>query len=207
MRSHGPGAPVFRQGDRSHGLFVVRSGLLRLVHLEPTGKRVLVRLVNSSHVLGLTEVITGAAYHLSAEPMQVCELEYVPRGEFMRFLVDWPAVAVDLLVHLSEEFETILAALSQTKAGSAPPDRRILRTLHRVGCACGELTPDGIELGIPFTVQDLADHVGLSRQWTSELLQRMISEGLVRRTARTLVVTRNGLVQVAREETPDSERK
>jgi CRP-like cAMP-binding protein len=206
LRGHGPGAPIFRQGERSHGLFVVRSGLLRLVRLEPSGKRVLVGLTNSSQVLGLTEVITGAAYHVSAEPMQVCELEYVPRGDFMRFLLDWPAVAVDLLIHLSEELETVLATLSQTTAGSAPPARRILRTLHQVGCACGEVTSEGIELRVPLTVQDLADHVGLSRQWTSQLLQKMMSEGLVRRTARTLVVTRHGLVEVSRDDTPESDQ-
>lgn len=189
LRTFSRGVQVLRQGDRSHGLYVIRSGLLRLFHVDPNGKTASIGVAQPGHLVGLTEVITGASYHLSAETLEECVLEYLPRNRFVPFLFQTPPLAVSLLVRVSEEFENMLGTLCETTAKTVAPRQRLLFTLLDLGRIRGKSVEHGLCLQIPLTVQELASRIGLSRQWTSKLLQELISEGLVRRSGRRIVLT------------------
>lgn len=188
IRAYSPGVDLVRQGDSPHGIFNLRSGSVRMLHLEPTGKATAVGMLGAGGILGLTEVHTGTRYPYTAETVRKTTLEYVPRKRFVPFLLEHPQVAVELLTWLSQEYED----LRESWCGIAARPRlrmRLLDHLRSLGETCGRATTEGLELAPVFTGQDLADGVGCSRQWISKLLGELEHQGLIKRRRRRIVIT------------------
>lgn len=188
IKTYSPGLAVVRQGDDAHGIFNLRAGAVRLLHLEPSGKATAVGTIGAGGILGLTEVNTGEPYPFTAETVRESILEYVPRKRFVSFLFDHPEAVVQLLVWLSQEFEKLQESLFEVSARPQLEDR-LLEYLRQLGKICGRPTAEGLELGRRFTGQDLADGLGCSRQWISKLLGDLEHQGLIQRRGRRILLT------------------
>jgi len=191
-RFYAPGTTILRQGERADGLFVVQSGLIRLIHLTPSGKQIGVRMLAPPEMLGLTEVITGDPYHVTAETVEESRLEYLPRKRFVPYLFNTPPLAVELLIRVSQSFERLQEGMYESDGGS-PLVVRLVHKLQELADSCGVSTEGGLLLDVPLTVQDLAGALGCSRQWASKLLAEIEARGLIERRGRRIVLTEAGL--------------
>jgi len=191
-RFYAPGSTILHQGDDADGLFVLQSGLVRLLHLTPAGRSVGVRLVTPPEIVGLTEVITGDRYSTTVETVEETQVEYVSRKRFVPFLLSTPALAVELLIRVSQDFERIQEGIYESDGGS-PLVERLVHKLQELATACGVDTENGLLLDAPLTVQDLAGTLGCSRQWASKLLSEIESRGLIERKGRRIILTEAGV--------------
>jgi CRP-like cAMP-binding protein len=198
IRTYPPGVTVLRQGTSAGGVYNVRSGALRLLHLAPSGRTVAVGLVANGGLVGLPEVITGSAYPFTAETVERSTLEYAPRREFVPFLLNHPQVAVEVLIWFGQEFQQLQWSLCEM--ATRPELRtRLLKQMRQLGETCGCSTADGIELDPLVTGQALADILGCSRQWVSKLLGDFEHQGLIKRRARRITVTPAALLAAGGE--------
>ena len=191
-RFYAAGSTILHQGDDADGLFLLQSGLVRLLHLTPTGRSVGVRLVTPPEIVGLTEVITGDRYSATVETVEETQVEYVARKRFVPFLLSTPALAVELLIRVSQDFERIQEGVYESDGGS-PLVERLVHKLQELASACGVNTERGLLLDAPLTVQDLAGTLGCSRQWASKLLSEIESRGLIERKGRRIILTEAGV--------------
>lgn len=190
LRRYGPGVIVFREGEPADGIFVVRSGWLRLTHISQEGKSVIIGFVGPGGILGLTEVMTGCTHHVGAEVLEECELEYLRSQSFLPFLENNPKLAVTLLAAVSHDVRRSVAEVCAL-AGKLPLQERLFCKLQELAESCGQPTPRGIQIRLPFTVQELADSLGCSRQWTTKLLYGLEEQGLIRRRQSWITLTQN----------------
>jgi CRP/FNR family cyclic AMP-dependent transcriptional regulator len=187
-RSYPTGSAVVHQGEPVDGVFVVRSGVVRLLHLTRPGKAVAVHLVGPAGVLGLPEMVSEVPYPWTARVVEEAVLEFIPRARFLAFLAAYPEVALDLLGQVSQELVHLQRDLCATKAG-APMPERLLGKLRELCDGYGVATAAGLRLDLHMTVQDLADHLGCSRQWVSKALGDLEHRGMIRRESRDLFLT------------------
>ena len=191
-RYYAPGTVLSRQGERADSLYVVRSGLVRLLHLTVDGKEVGMRVITPGGMIGLTEVITGEPYHGTAQSVEDTRVDFIPRKLFVPFLLSTPKLSVELLIRISHELERLQAEAYEADGGS-PMVQRLLHTLHDLARSCGVSIEGGMLLDLPLTVKDLARSLGCSRQWASKMLSEIEEGGLIERDGRRIVVTRAGL--------------
>jgi CRP-like cAMP-binding protein len=187
-RIYNPDVTVFRQGEQAHGLFIVRSGSIRLAYISTEGRSLALGLVGPSGILGLAEIMTGIQYSVSAETLEESDLEYVEKQQFLAFLAKNPIVAVELLRMLSHQLQRFQTELCEV-AGRLPSTQRLLHTLQDFSETCGLATREGVRIRLCLTVQDLADRIGCSRQWTSKLLHDLESQGLIHRRGGWITLT------------------
>lgn len=190
VRPYHRGATIFQQGEDVCELYVIRSGWARLFWCGLSGKRKMVGLVGGGGILGLMEVFAQARYEVTAEVVQDCIVEQVDKTLFLSFLQNNPSVAVELLASVSREARKTLTGLC-ANAENLPFRDRLLHVLQEFAGSCGQETLDGIRLRVPFTVEDLADSVGCSRQWASKALRELEEQGLVKREKGWIIITGN----------------
>jgi len=99
------GALLFVEGQPCRGVFVLCSGRAKLTASSPGGRSVIVRIVEAGEVLGLSAVISNAAYEVSAETLIPVEANFLPREGFLRFLENNGEVSVRVAQHLSVELQ------------------------------------------------------------------------------------------------------
>ncbi len=189
-RFYGRHFTVTRQGDPAAHIYIVCSGWLQITHMTHAGRAVS-QLVGPGTILGLTGAMTGTGYAYSARTLGDCELQKVERNVFLEFLMNNPALSVQLLRTLSRESQSLLHRFYDLSS-RVPAEARLLRTLHEISEACGNPTNGGVRIRVPLSVQVLADTVGCSRQWVSKLLGELEEKGLIRHKSGWITVTSRG---------------
>jgi CRP-like cAMP-binding protein len=191
LRYYAEGTVVVEQGEPAKGLFVNCSAFLRLAHVQAGGKTAAVRLLGPGRMLGLAEIVLGTSHQHRCEVVAAGAMEYLPKREMVRLILENTNIAVEMLIQTSQQI------LDQTedmcRIPSSSSEERLLHSLQDFS-ATGEGAGAGSRGFLLPTVQELADSIGCSRQWTSKILGEMESRGVIRRDGRRITLTPKDLV-------------
>ena len=159
---------VFRQGDASDWLYVIRSGQIKLTSCGPDGHEQIIRIGVAGHMLGFNTV-DDRHHSYSAEtltPVRVCTIRH---RDMLRVLEQNPRVSrrlVDLLNQELAQAHLLIRVLGQKTSA------------EKVALFLLSLVPEPAdqarmhELPLPLSRQEIADMLGL----TVETVSRLMSE-------------------------------
>lgn len=100
-----PGSFLFHRGDNCQGVFVIKSGRVRL-SME-TERSVLERTAGPGSVLGLPATMSGKPYSLTAEVIEVTKYIFVGVDRVRHTLVHNPELCFEVLGLLSREVQQL----------------------------------------------------------------------------------------------------
>ena len=98
-------AVLFREGRPSTGVYLVRSGRVKLSLHCSHGKSLVVQFAGPGEPLGLGATISARPYEVTAEATAPCEVAFLPRRQFLQFLADHPKVSMDLVKLLCQDVD------------------------------------------------------------------------------------------------------
>jgi CRP/FNR family transcriptional regulator len=190
------GALLFVEGQASRGVFLLCSGVVKLSKTSKEGRVLILKQAEAGDVLGLSAVIPGTNYEMTAETASACQLDFIGRQDLMNLLQSQSEVGVHAALWLSREFqsayrdihELVLARSSSGKLARlllacAPPGLRPLEELH---------------LPSAMTHEEMAQRIGSSRETVTRVLSALKKKKLIRLEGATLVIRdRTGLEALA----------
>ncbi len=180
------GQPVFIQGDRHDGIYLIEQGLVRVFYTAPHGREITLAYWTAGNFVGGPEVF-GAATHIWSGTAMRETTVLALSGDDMRDLAErWPALALGLIDGLAFK-GTCYSQLAQA-LGTLSVVERLAAVLHRLVVLHGQATEDGISVLMPYTHDDLASMVGATRQWVSMTLRRFAERGVLRLARKRLLV-------------------
>ena len=80
------GAVLFVEGQSPRGIFVLCKGRVKLSICATDGKTLILKIAEPGEVLGLSATVSGKPYELTAETIDPCQVNFVKREDFLRFL-------------------------------------------------------------------------------------------------------------------------
>ena len=98
------GAVLFVQGQLPRGIFVLCKGSAKLAIDSPSGTTVIVKVAEPGEVLGLSAALSGNPYEVTAETIDPCQVNFVKRDDFLRFLKDDVEACFKVAEQLSEKY-------------------------------------------------------------------------------------------------------
>jgi CRP/FNR family transcriptional regulator len=98
-------AVLFREGRPASGVFLVRSGRVKLSLHCSHGKSLVVQFAGPGEPLGLGATISARPYEVTAEATGPCEVAFLPRRQFLQFLADHPKVSMQLVKLLCQDVD------------------------------------------------------------------------------------------------------
>ena len=99
-----PGAVLFVEGQQPRGIFVLCKGTIKISINSPSGRTMIVKLAEPGEVLGLSATISGKPYEVTAETIDPCQVNFVKRDDFLKFLKDDVDVCFKVAEQLSEKY-------------------------------------------------------------------------------------------------------
>lgn len=171
------GAVIFRTGETTRQLGIVRAGRVSIEHIDLWGGRHILSKLGPGHVFGEVYAITGAQLMVDAVASEDCSLLLLDVRTVLHDPVQqetsWAKTIARRLLQISAGKNLLLSArMFQTSFKKARP--RIEAYLTSVARATGRT-----EFDIPFDRQELADYLNLDRSALSKELGRMREEGLL----------------------------
>src|SRR4029453_19276920 len=82
------GAVLFVEGQSPRGVFMLCTGRVKLTTCSSEGKTLITRIAESGEVLGLGASVSGKPYMATAETLNPCQVNFIKREDFLRFLKD-----------------------------------------------------------------------------------------------------------------------
>jgi len=113
-----PGDTLYKTGDTGQHLFTVRSGLLKLVHYLPDGTQRIVRLAQSTDVLGLEMLVTDRYQH-EAVVLRTTEMCRYPAAAVSQLSYTNSVLHKDLMSRWQKALDQAEASLTQFSTGTA----------------------------------------------------------------------------------------
>src|ERR1700758_5543481 len=86
------GAVLFLEKQDPRGVFVLCAGQVKLSISSSAGKTLILRIAKPGEILGLMAAMSGTPYEVTAETIHPCQVAYVRRDDFLRFVTKHPEV-------------------------------------------------------------------------------------------------------------------
>lgn len=182
-----PGVDLLRQGGPPAFVFVVADGLVKLSRGEPDGRTATISLRRPGWPLGAAAVVLGEPYVATATTVTRCTVHQVPADLFCQLLQTRPEVSWYLhAIHGQEVHEQALRIADLTCASARC---RLERLLVDLATAAGH-SRAGTEyrLQLPLRHWEIAQLIGVTPPYFSELLKELEVEGVLRRHKGCLVL-------------------
>ncbi|MBL8202824.1 MAG: Crp/Fnr family transcriptional regulator [Blastocatellia bacterium] len=162
------GTLLFLEGQPSRGVFILCSGRAKLSFSSGNGKS-LMRVTDPGEILGLSAVISGAPYEVSAEMLHDGQVKFVQREVFLQFLQEHGEASLHVAKLLSRAYSTVCDQVRSLALSDSVGEK--LAKLLLDWCASeGKETEHGIHLKLSLTHGEIAQMIGASRETVTRLL-------------------------------------
>ena len=168
------------------------------------GRRLILGIVGPGEILGLTSAISGAPHGITAETQMPCVMASVHLQSFLDFLLSDPVASQNAARQLSLENRR---NCEQLRTGASPGRPRPALRLLLEWCGEGRQTDRGIRFLCPLTHEEIAEHIGVSRETVTRTLHGFRNRKLVEQRGAALFVSNlRGLEIYAQASFPDPMR-
>jgi CRP/FNR family transcriptional regulator len=97
------GTILFREDHPARSVFVVCQGRVRLTVCSESGRRMTLRVASPGEVLGLSAVLSGRTYEVTAEVLEPLHVAQIRRKDLLHFLRVHSDVCLQVVNQLSED--------------------------------------------------------------------------------------------------------
>jgi CRP/FNR family transcriptional regulator, cyclic AMP receptor protein len=180
------GAVLFVEGQTPRGVFILCRGRVKLSICSSDGKTLILKIAEPGEVLGLSASVSAKPYELTAETLDPCQVNFVKREDFLRFLREHNEVCLRVAEQLSEKYNTAcheIRALGLSHSAAEKLAKLLLEWSAKNG---GSHQPDRMKLTL--THEEIAQMIGTSRETVTRLFADFKKRQLIQLKGSTLVI-------------------
>jgi CRP/FNR family transcriptional regulator len=181
------GAVLFVEGQMPRGIFVLCKGSVKLSINSPNGRTMIVKLAEPGEVLGLSATISGKPYEVTAETIDPCQVNFVKRDDFLRFLKDDVEACFKVAEQLSDKYHNACQEV-RTLGLSHSASEKLANLLLEWSCKNGESAKAEPRLKLRLTHEEIAQMIGTSRETVTRLFAEMKRRQIVQSKGSTLLI-------------------
>ena len=181
------GAVLFVEGQMPRGIFVLCKGSVKLSINSPNGRTMIVKLAEPGEVLGLSATISGKPYEVTAETLDPCQVNFVKRDDFLRFLKDDVEACFKVAEQLSDKYHTACQEV-RSLGLSHSASEKLANLLLEWSCKNGESAKAEPRLKLRLTHEEIAQMIGTSRETVTRLFADMKRRQIVQSKGSTLLI-------------------
>ena len=180
------GAVLFVEGQAPRGVFILCRGRVKLSICSSDGKTLILKIAEPGEVLGLSASVSGKPYELTAETLDPCQVNFVKREDFLRFLREHNDVTLRVAEQLSEKYNTAcheIRSLGLAHSAAEKLAKLLLEWSMKNG---GARQPERMKLTL--THEEIAQMIGTSRETVTRLFADFKKRQLIQLKGSTLVI-------------------
>ncbi|RZS44801.1 CRP-like cAMP-binding protein [Herbihabitans rhizosphaerae] len=178
---------LLRHGDPATHVLLIINGWTKIAITAPSGYEAVLAIRGPGDILGELAVLDGKPR--SADVRTLCDIKAIllPADRFRAALETRPKIAIGLLSHLSGRLRRADNRRLEQAANSST--ERLAALLLRLAEEHGTPTPDGTEISVRLSQQELAGAIGASREAVARSLRILRERHVVVTRRRRLVLT------------------
>lgn len=180
------GQILFHEDTRPLGVFCINAGKLKVYKTGDDGKDQIIQIAKAGDLLGYRAMISEDLYPVTAEALEEVKVCFIPKSEFMKLIDESHEFVMMLLKDACHELGDMTGMMTTLAQKSVR--ERLAVTLLMLNRIYEEDSPEGEEIEINLTREDLANIVGTATETVIRLLHDFKEEELIRTSGRKITV-------------------
>lgn len=185
-RTYKANQPIISFQDTSTNVLILIDGHARIVIYSPDGKVVSFRDIGPGEMFGEFAAIDQGPRSASIEALETCTIASIPGETFRNFLLEEPAVMMELLRHLVAEVRRLTNRIYEFSAFAVR--NRIQAELLRLAKETSQ-DEESILIRPAPTHSDIASRISTHREAVSREISRLSKMGLIEKVGRDIRIT------------------
>lgn len=191
------GAVLFVEGQAPRGIYVLCKGRVKLSICSTDGKTLILKVAEPGEVLGLSASVSGKAYELTAETLDPCQVNFVKREDFLRFLKEHGEACLRVAEQLSEKYNAACHEIRSLGLSHSAAEK-LAKLLLDWSTKNGEAAKVEPRLKLALTHEEIAQMIGTSRETVTRLFADLKKRQIVQAKGSTLLIrNKAALKQIA----------
>lgn len=162
------GGVLFVEGQMPRGIYMLCKGRVKLSVNSRDGKTLIIKIAEPGEVLGLHACVSGIPYELTAETIQPCQVNFIKRDDFLKFLQEHGDACLNAAQHLSDNCHNAYDMIRSIGLSHSASEKLARLLLELISDA--EKTKEGFRAKVGLTHEEMAQIIGSSRETVTRLL-------------------------------------
>jgi CRP/FNR family cyclic AMP-dependent transcriptional regulator len=180
------GAVLFIERQTARGVYVICEGEVKLSIGSSEGKKLILRITKPGEVLGLVPALSGTPHEVTAETLRPCQVAFIPRDAFLRFMSKHPEAYPVVAGQLGSQYQVACEQLRNLGLSASAPEK--LAKLLLDFSVTGQQTKEGTRVKLPLTHEEIAEFIGTTRETVTRTLSEFKIHHFVELHGSTLVI-------------------
>src|SRR5579871_3703347 len=180
------GALLFVERQESRGVYVLCQGEVKLSISSAEGKTLILRIARAGELLGLMAAMATLPYEVTAETIHPCQVAFVRRDDFLRFLAKHPEASQNVVRQMSSQYRGACEQL-HTIGLSTSAQEKLARLLLTWTDGIQQ-SKEGTRIKLPLTHEEIAEFIGTTRETVTRTLSDFKVRHLVTIQGSTLMI-------------------
>jgi CRP/FNR family cyclic AMP-dependent transcriptional regulator len=180
------GAMLFLEKQDARGVFVLCAGEVKLSISSSVGKTLILRIAKPGEILGLMATLSGTPYEVSAETLHPCQVAFVRRDEFLKFVAKYPEAYQGVVRQFSKLYSGACEQLRTVGLSTSAPEK-LARLLLEWSADNNDPKLNG-QIRLPLTHEEIAAFIGTTRETVTRTLSEFKGRNLVQLQGSTLMI-------------------
>jgi len=189
------GAVLFVEGQSPRGIFVLCKGRVKLSICATDGKTLILKIAEPGEVLGLSASVSGKAYELTAETIDPCQVNFIKREDFLRFLKDHSDACFKVAEQLSDKYNNACHEVRSLGLSHSAVEK-LAKLLLDWSSRNGEASKQEPRLKMVLTHEEIAQMIGTSRETVTRLFADLKKRQIVQSKGSTLHISNKAALKV-----------
>ena len=184
---------IFHAEDAGTSLFILKSGAVKIAATDRNGREIILKLLYPGDFFGEMALLDGQHRSATVTAVEKVEALVIQQEDFLRLIKDHPELNLTMLLtacrrlrHTDEKVKSLVFADAYGK---------VAQTLLRLMQEKGQRGKDGMVLDIPFSQEELAHMVGITRQTLSRVLREYQQAGVLKLGKRRILILDEARIQ------------
>lgn len=180
-------SPVYLPADAADGVLLLANGRIKICHLTPEGKQSIIAFVEPGELFGELALLEPSARDEYAEAIENSHVLLIPNREIEWLMQLHPRISLSITRLFGLRRKRIERRLKYLLFRSNR--ERLVHLLLELAEKYGLKTPNGLELTIKLSHQDMANMIGSTRESVTVLLGELQNEGYIKLARRRVTIS------------------
>ncbi len=168
---------IVMEGDECKGLYIIKSGRVKLIRASSTGKEQIIKILNPGDLLGFEVFYDGKTFATSAVAMEEAELCFIGKDNFFKILEKEPDIARKLIIAMGRELNSAYERIGSL--GLLNAREKLAHLLYSLACEYGVKKDGGVKLNLTLSRLEIAELLGITQETSIRLLKTFKEEGIL----------------------------
>ncbi len=188
-RAYRPGYLLFREGEACAGMYIIRSGRVRVFRATPDGRDQVIGVMVTGQAINELSLFDEGPCPASAVTLEETRLLFLAKADFDELYGHSPEMVQPVIRALVGRLRH--DAVTTDPFGGRDVAARLALLLADYADRTGETTDDGVALTLRRTQEELSREIGTARESVSRAFKTLRQRGLLQQVGHDRILIRN----------------